>query len=150
MSVYDRMTVIVLIAMMSLLVGSLLSGCSITGRTSTILEEELLGCSLNTDMEFLEINDHVQACYRSNSIYFVVDNTGIDMITGLSVSIEADYRLTMLVKTLIRPGETSQHSLNFGNQELVGVKSLEIYPMVGSVDRRICKVAGISTEIKKC
>ncbi|MFH1064145.1 MAG: hypothetical protein V1729_03635 [Candidatus Woesearchaeota archaeon] len=129
---------------------SLLAGCSITGRTAAVLTEEMIGCTINTDMEFLMINDRVQACYRNNSVYFVVDNTGVDMITGLSVNIEADYGLTMLVKTRIDPGQTSQHNINFGNQELAGVRSLKIYPMIGSTTRKLCTVAGISTELNKC
>ncbi len=126
-------------------------GCAITGQSASVLEEEIVGCSLNTQIGFLTIGDEVQACYRDSSIYFVVDNTGSNEISGLSVSLESDYDITMNIRTGIDPGVSSPQNLNFGSQKLSGVRSLRVFPMIGSGDSMVvCTGAGISIPLERC
>jgi len=127
------------------------AGCSITGRTAEVMDEEIVGCSLNTRIGFLEMNGDAQACYRDTGIYFVIENLGSNRISGLSVRLESDYDLTMVIKGSAVPGETVQQSLNFGSQALTGVRSLTVYPLVGSAEEKsICQGAGITVALERC
>ena len=129
----------------------LLSGCSITGQTSGVMHDYIISCSLNTQIEMMEVADDVQACYRDNSIYFAVDNTGSTTLSGLSVHLDADYALTMLVRAEAAPGETVQQSLSFGSQKMDGLRSLTIYPLVGGVDNDdLCVEAAITAALHPC
>lgn len=125
-----------------------LSGCTITGRSSELLNDEILSCSLGTGMAFMKIGDVVQACYSDNSIYFAVENMGTTRITGLSVSLESDYPLTMNLHDEVSPGQVSQQSLGFGSQSVAGGK-LTVYPFVGE-SRMLCTNAAVSVEIGRC
>jgi hypothetical protein len=66
------------------------------------------------------------------------------------VRLESDYDLEMRIKTIIVPGESSQQSLNFGRQEMTGMKSITVYPMIGSTEKMVCENAGISLDLPKC
>lgn len=128
-----------------------LTGCTITGRSSDVLSEDIVACPLSTRIGFLTINDVVQACYRDSSLYFVVENAGSSQLSGFSVMLEADYNVTMLVKQKVLPGETVQESLNFGSDMLAGIKSLTVYPFVGDEGgMRECAAARITALIEKC
>jgi hypothetical protein len=127
-----------------------LGGCSITGKTSEVFTDNIVGCSLNTEIDFLRINGAAQACYRENSLYFVVDNKGINTVTGLSVYLESDYNITMLVRESIGPGESLSQDINFGNQGLRGMRSLTVYPLIGDAQGIVCSNIGITTDIEEC
>lgn len=127
------------------------AGCSITGRTAGVMDDGIVGCSLSTRIGFLEMNGEAQACYMDKGIYFVIENLGSESISGLSVVLESDYALTMVIKGTAAPGETVQQSLNFGGQALNGVRSLTVYPLVGSAEAKsICQGAGITVALKRC
>ena len=129
------------------------TACSITGNSSEMLRDDIISCSLNTDIDFLRLNGVVQACHRGNSLYFAVENTGTNKISGLSVLLDSDYPVTMTIKEVISPGDVSQQSLSFGAQQLGGVVSLRIYPLSGlskGSDAVVCKDAVISAEISEC
>jgi hypothetical protein len=129
----------------------LIAGCTITGNTPTMTTEEVIGCSLNTEIDFLTINDRIQACYRGSSIYFAIDNTGSNIVTGLSVYLQSDYNITLLIKGNIDPGESIPQNINFGIQELRDVRSLTVYPLTGDPKNKIvCRNAAIQTEIEAC
>jgi hypothetical protein len=138
-------TIIIMLALF-LLLGT---ACTITGRSAEVMSDGIVACSLNTDMEFLRLNGLVQACYRENSLYFIVENTGTSQVSGLSVQLESDYNLTMTIKEPIPPGETSQQSISFGSQGISGARSLRIYPLTGP-NRNVCENAAIYTELERC
>lgn len=142
-------TRLVMITMMLALFMLLGTACTITGRSAEVMKDEIVACSLNTDMEFLKLNGLVQACYRDNSLYFIVENTGTSQISGISVQLESDYDLTMTIKEPVSPGETSQQSISFGSQGIRGARSLRIYPLIGP-ERTVCENAGIYTELDMC
>lgn len=127
----------------------LCTACTITGRSAGLMSEEIVACSLNTDIEFLTLNDVVQACYRGNSLYFVVENTGTGYITGLGVQLGSDDGLYMTIRETIGPGETSQQSLSFGTQDVLGSGTLSVYPLTGE-GREVCGSASISTVLGRC
>ena len=126
-----------------------IAACDITGQTSKALNEDIIGCSINTDVDFLQINDLVQACHRGSSLYFIIENTGTTQVSGLDVHLLSDYNITMLIKEQIEPGGTSQQNLNFGSQEITGSMSLTIYPAIGEA-RTVCRGSGITTMLNKC
>ncbi|MBW2968481.1 hypothetical protein KY362_08425 [Candidatus Woesearchaeota archaeon] len=129
----------------------LLTGCTITGKSSTAMYGELVDCSLNTDIEILEFDGIQQACYRENSIYFIADNTGTTKITGMNIYLESDYNLNMKVKTIMDPGDTKEQTLHFGTQELTGVKTLTIRPMITIDGEQVtCSDAGIQLLLTRC
>ena len=122
---------------------------AIAGKTLDTATKAASSCSLNTRIDFLKINDQVQACYKDNSIYFAVENLGSDTISGLSVYLESGFNLTMLVKGQIEPGSAKQQSLNFGSQSIADVKSMMLYPVVGEL-REVCTDAGVKAVLEKC
>jgi hypothetical protein len=122
---------------------------AMAGKTVDNATKAASSCSLNTRIDFLKINDQVQACYKDNSIYFAVENLGSDTISGLSVYLESGFNLTMLVKGSISPGAAKQQSLNFGPQSIADVKSMTLYPVVGE-SREVCADAGVKAVLEKC
>jgi hypothetical protein len=122
---------------------------ALAGRTVETAAKDAAGCSLSTRIDFLRINDEVQACYAGSSLYFAVENLGSDTLSGLSVYLESDYNLTMLVKGSILPGSAKQQSLNLGAQSIANPNSIVLYPVVGD-SRDVCRDAGIRTELAEC
>jgi len=127
------------------------AGCGITGKSAAILKDQIEGCGLNTDIDVLKIDDVEQACYKEHSIYFSIENTGSSTISGFSVFLESDYNLTMVVKSTVSPGGTKQEQLFFGSQDLRGVKTLTVYPMIGDPAQRIvCTDSKLTIGMKEC
>jgi hypothetical protein len=122
-----------------------------TSKTMDAAGSILPECSLSTRIDFLRIGDSVQACYAGSNLYFAVENLGSDTISGLSVYLESDYNLTMLIREMMGPGDTKQESLSFGSQGLESAKSLTLYPLVGDISRRnVCRDAAIHVGLEKC
>lgn len=124
-------------------------GCEVTGKTSELLNEDIIGCSLNTEIGFLVINDEVQACYRESGLYFVVENTGSEMIHGLSIQLNSDYNITMVIHEEMAPGDIMYQNLNFGTQTLGGVESLTLFPFIGE-NEVFCRDATIDIDLPMC
>ena len=125
------------------------TGCTITGNSADLLEQDIIGYALNTDIDFLKINGQVQACHKTDTLYFVVENIGTSEISGFSILLESDYNISIVIKENVVPGYTSQQSLNFGSQNLANVKQLTIYPLVGE-NNAICRESSITTELEPC
>jgi hypothetical protein len=138
-----RKTILIIIAAIAFFV----AGCAITGKTSAVLKDEILGCGIDTQIDILKIDDIEQACYKDNGVFFAVENMGSTSISGFSVFLESDYNITMNIRSSLKPGETKQEQLFFGNQKLNGIKSLSISP---SIEGNICDMAGIRLEIRRC
>jgi hypothetical protein len=116
-----------------------------------VVQEVMAGCSLNTEIGFLRIADSVQACYKDSGIYFTIENLGSTEISGLSLKLEADYGLTMLVRGSVGPGQTLQQGLGFGSQKLSGVRSLTVYPIVEGISGEdVCVEAAITAPLERC
>jgi len=127
------------------------TGCSITGKSSAILKDEITGCQINTQLEVLRIGDVEQACYKENSVYFAVENRGSTTITGFSIFLESDYNVSMLVRSSVKPGETKSQQLFFGSQNMDGMKSMIVYPMIGDpAEKIICRDSKLTLELNKC
>jgi hypothetical protein len=126
-----------------------MSGCSITGRSASTADDDLVACSLNTKVGFLEIDGSAQACHKDSYLYFMLDNMGSSTLTGLGISLESDYDLAMIIKEVIPPGETSHQGLSFGSQALDRITRLTITPLVGS-GRTACRNAAVSIDISSC
>jgi hypothetical protein len=115
------------------------------------MRDGIVSCSLNTQIDMMDVAGDVQACYRDSGIYFAVENTGSTALSGLSMHLDADYGLTMLIRSEVAPGETVQQSLSFGSQKMTGVRSLTIYPLVGGVDNDdLCVEAAITAALRPC
>ncbi|NQU79550.1 hypothetical protein HQ545_07310 [Candidatus Woesearchaeota archaeon] len=128
-----------------------LSGCGVTGSMSHTLDDEIIGCSLNTEIEFLKIDGDVRTCVGEEGMYLAVDNTGTSMISGLAVSVDYGYDVTMHLRGVISPGETKQHRISFGSTGLPGTTSVTVYPMLGDFNQNIiCGDAVIRSEIGEC
>jgi len=141
---------IVTLFMLAALVGMMIyvTGVTITGQSAAVMEEELVGCSLNTRIGFLSIDDIDQVCYRDDSLYFTVENLGSSELSGMMVHLESDYELTMLIKRELGAGEAMQQELLFGQQDMSGARSLTVYPVIG--DRTVCDDSGITIDLKRC
>ncbi|MFC1741551.1 hypothetical protein ACFL3V_03375 [Nanoarchaeota archaeon] len=124
-------------------------GIELTGKSAAITRDEMIDCSLGTEIGFITINDIVQACYTDNAIYFAVDNVGTTRLSGLNVKLDADYDLDMIIKESIEPGHSSSHNLNFGNQGMRGMDVLTLYPLTGK-DRVACSHARVQIFLERC
>lgn len=144
-TMYERLLAVSAFAMLLLFT----AGCAVTGKTSEVLNEDIIGCSLSTEIGFLTINDDIQACYRESSLYFVIENTGTEMINGLSISLQSDYNITMVIHEEMAPGDIMYQNLNFGTQMLGGVKSLSLLPFIGE-NEVFCRDATIQVELDRC
>lgn len=140
----------VCIAWMAVLLLALLvlSGCTITGRSSDVLSDEIVECSIGTRVAFLNIGDVTQACHGDNGIYFAVENLGTTRVTGLQVMLSSDYDVTMNLRDEVAPGQVSQQSLGFGSQSVKG-GTLTVTPFVGD-SRMLCTNAAVTAEITRC
>lgn len=128
-----------------------LSGCSATLTGNTVLSEAVFDCSISTDIEIFTINDVPQACYRDNGVYFTVDNMGSSYIEGLTVTIDAEYDLTMDLLEPIRAGGVAEYGLSSGTQKLTNVDSMIIRPIIDSGRGSIvCDAASIKVDLKRC
>ncbi len=126
-------------------------GVSITGRSASVLEYEIIGCSLNTNLDFMKIDNKEQVCFDGKKLHFSVENVGTGDISGMSVFLDADYDVTMVIRDEILQGAISQQDLSFGGQELSGIRMLTVYPVVGDgVHRTVCENSAISVEVDKC
>lgn len=141
----DRYIVLLIIA----LIAPALAGCTISGQASSVLEDDIVGCSLNTDIDFMKIGDRVQACYTDSSIYFAIDNLGSNTVTGLSIELKADYDLSMFIKESVASGESKPVTIDFGSQSIDNPTTITIYPAVGK-SRLLCSNIPITADIKKC
>jgi hypothetical protein len=146
MQIINRLSLFILILAA---IAMLNIGCAITGKTSEVLNENIISCSLNTEIGFLVINDEAQACYRESGLYFVIENTGSEMIHGLSILLYSDYNITMVIHEEMAPGDIMYQNLNFGTQTLGGVKSLTLFPFIGE-NEVFCRDATIGVELPRC
>ena len=142
-------TLFMLVALLGL--GMYVVGVSITGQSASILEHEIVGCSLNTNIEFLMIDGKEQVCFDGNRLHFAVENTGTSEITGMNVMLAADYDVTMVIRKLILPGNLAQQDLSFGSQTMDGKRVLTVYPVVGEgIHKTVCDNSAITVEVGDC
>lgn len=128
----------------------IVAGIPYIGKTTTGVTDTV-SCALNTDIKVLEIDGLQQACYRDHSIYLIVDNSGSNRITGLSVYLESEHNVAMKIKKEINPGEASENSIFFGQQTLEGVKGLTITPIISIDGSEVsCDEAEIKVLLSKC